>query len=190
MANVNAAMGLVPVSHINGSGWNGKTGMYYIPQTDTNVYAVGDVVSSTAGAGDGIVNGTLVTGIPQVVKSGLAANPRGVIVSIQPDRNGNGERVIPATKLRGYLVNVADDPLLVFQVQADNTVALPVTAIGKYADLSIALSVSGQGVSGTQLATASLTTVANVPLKVLGVALGDMAAYTQLLVCFNNHDLG
>ena len=190
MANVNAASGLTPVSHINGSGWNGKTSVYYIAQADTNVYAVGDVVVSTPGAGDGVVNGVLVNGVPQVTKAGLASNPRGVIVSVQQDRNGNGERVIPATKLRGYFVNVADDPLLVFQLQADNTTALPVTAIGKYADLNIALSVSGQGVSGTQLATASITTTANVPLKILGVALGDLTAYTQLLVCFNNHDLG
>ena len=53
MANSNAAMGLVPVSHINGSGWNGKTSRYYIAQSDVNVFSVGDVVVAIFGSGAG-----------------------------------------------------------------------------------------------------------------------------------------
>ena len=190
MANQNAPAGLVPVSHINGGNWNGKTNRYFIAPSDTNVYAVGDVVVSTPGAGQGyIAAGLVVDGVPQITKAGLSSNPRGVIVSVEQDRNGNAERVIPATKLRGYVVNVADDPLLVFQVQANNTTALPLTSINKYADLVLGTPSGGQGVSGTMLDVATIGLSTNT-LRVLGLANGDFSTNAQLLVCFNFHELG
>lgn len=189
MANFNAPKGLTPVSHINGGGWNGKTSRYFIPASDTNAFYIGDVVQSLVGSADGMVNGQIVVGVPQVTKAGLLSNPRGVIVGIEPDQHGNGERVVPAVKLRGYFVMVADDPLLIFQVQANNSTTLATTAVGKYADLAVSAAASGQGVSGTMLDVATLTTVP-LTLRVLGAALGDFSANTQLLVCFNWHELG
>jgi len=189
MANMNAPMGLQPVSHINGGNWNGKTNRYYIASTDANAFYIGDVVQSTPGAGDGMINGQIVVGVPQVTKAGTGSNPRGVIVSIDPDQNGNGQRVVPATKLRGYFVEVADDPLLVFQIQANNTTSLALTSVGKYADIVVAASLSGQGVSGTMLDIATIGLSANT-LRILGLANGDFTANAQLLVCFNWHELG
>lgn len=189
MPNYNAPMGLQPVSHINGGDWNGKTNRYWIPATDVNPYYIGDVVQTLVGAGDGMLNGQIVVGIPQVTKAGTGSNPRGVIVSVEADQNGNGQRVVPATKTRGYFVNVADDPLLVFQIQANNTLLLANTCVGKYADIVVAASTSGQGVSGTMLDVSTIS-FGTTTLRILGLATGDFTAYAQLLVCFNYHELG
>ena len=189
MANNNAAMGLTPVSHINGGDWNGKTNRYWIPASDVNAFYIGDVVQTLVGAGDGMLNGQIVVGIPQVTKAGTGSNPRGVITNIEPDQNGNGQRVVPATKTRGYFVTVADDPLLIFQVQANNTTLLANTCVGKYADIVVAPSLSGQGVSGTMMDVATIGLSSNT-LRVLGLANGDFTANAQLLVCFNFHELG
>lgn len=182
MANLNAPAGLVPVSHINGGNWNGKTNRYWIAQADTNVFAVGDVVVSTPGASP-------LDSVQQITKAGTGSNPRGVIVSVEPDRNGNAERVVPATKLRGYYVNVADDPLVIWQVQANNSSVLAGTCLGQYADIVPGAPAGGVGVSGTMLNVTTLGLSANT-LRVLGLANGDFTANAQLLVCFNFHELG
>jgi hypothetical protein len=188
--NLNAPSGLTPVSHINGGNWNGKTSRYLIAQSDTNAYYVGDVVVTTPGAGSGMVNGQIVIGLPQLTKAGTGANASGVITAIEGDPNNSGLRVIPAIKTRAYFIQVADDPLLVFQLQGDNTTTLATTVVGEFADLNIAASVSGYGVSGTQLATATIANNAALPLRVLGLVSGDFSANALFLVCFNLHELG
>ena len=110
-------------------------------------------------------------------------------MSVEADQNGNGQRVVPATKTRGYFVNVADDPDLIFQIQANNTTTLAATAVGKYADIAIAASLSGQGVSGTMLDIATISTTPAL-LRILGLATGDFTANAQLLVVFTFHELG
>lgn len=189
MANRNAPFGLQPVSHTTGGNWNGKTTRYYIQQSDTNAYAVGDLVSAIAGSGSGVINNQTVDGIPLVTKAGLVATYRGVITAITPAFSDLGTRVIPATKLQGYFVDVADDPTLIFAVQCDSSTALASTVIGQYADVSIAGGAGGLGVSGTQLASASIATSPGLPLRIVGLAGGDMSAYAVLLVTLNLHDL-
>lgn len=188
MANYNAPMGMTPVSHINGGDWNGKTNRYFIAASDMNAFYIGDVVVSAPGAGDGMVNGQIVVGVPQVTKAGVGAAARGVIVSVEQDQNGNGQRYVPATKTRGYFVNVADDPLLIFQIQVSNSSLLTATCVGEFGDLLVAASASGQGVSGTRLDSTTIGTTTG-PLRILGLALGDFTANAQVLVCFVWHEL-
>ena len=45
MANINRPNGFRPVRHLNGSMYNGQGNLYYIPSSDANAYAVGDLVT-------------------------------------------------------------------------------------------------------------------------------------------------
>jgi len=51
MANTDTPFGFKPVKHLNGSPWNGKANVYYIPSTDNTAVFVGDAVKG-AGAAD------------------------------------------------------------------------------------------------------------------------------------------
>jgi len=185
MANVNAAHGFRPVRYLNGSDWNGAANTYWIPSTDTNQYFIGDVVETTPGAAQDVVAGRVVTGLPQVVKAAAGANARGVIVGIVADGLMLNERNIPATKDRGFLVRVVDDPQVVFAVQGDNTTTLATTVINSFADFVVA---TGSGESGTMLGTATIGLSA-APLRILGLESGDFTANAQFLVSFNWHEL-
>jgi hypothetical protein len=183
---INNPCGLKPVSHITGGSWNGKTSQYYVPSSDTSVYQPGDVVVSTPGASNGVVMGTVSYGVQQIAKAGLLSNPRGVLLTVQADPLDLASVGLPATKSKNYLVNVCDDPTVVFEIQCNNTTALSPTAIGKFADIVIG---TGAVLSGTQLDVTSISTSSST-LRILGISNGDFSAYTKLLVCFNFHELG
>jgi len=50
MANPNAPHGMNPVMNLNGSPWNQTARLYYIPSTDTDALAIGDVMKSATGS--------------------------------------------------------------------------------------------------------------------------------------------
>lgn len=124
MANANKPMGLSPHSYLNGAKWNGQGTWYAIPTSDTsNAYAIGDPVS-LAGDGDAL-------GIPTIVlaTAGDAHTLVGAIVGLSstvPTYGGalgaGGNQfsgtVIPAgTRANTVYALVADDPMLLFEVQ-------------------------------------------------------------------------
>lgn len=143
---VNQPSGLKPVSHINGGEWNGKVSQYYVASTDTSVYQPGDLVVSTPGGSNGIVQNTVSFGVQQISKASTLSNPRGVLISVQADPLNLSYTGLPATKDKNYLVNVSDDPLVIWEIQCNNTTTLSPTVIGKYADIVIA---TGATLSGT-----------------------------------------
>lgn len=123
MANINKAAGLVPVRYLNGSPWNGRMNLYYIPSTDANAYAIGDPVATLTGAASSL-------GVSAVtLATAGASNPlRGVIVTAGGDASqvadiggpfvdpaNLGTTIIPASKTKNYYVGVVDDPWVVFQ---------------------------------------------------------------------------
>ena len=121
MANANRAAGLIPVNYLNGARWNGQANIYYIPQSDTNAYAVGDPLATAVGSADlnGVSAVTLAT-------AGTGQPVRGVLVGV-----GTGEGMmanpqnlnqifVPATKTRPYYVMVVDDPNVIFEIQAND----------------------------------------------------------------------
>lgn len=92
--------------------------LYYVPQADTNVYRVSDVVKSAGGTDAG--------GILTVAPHTGAGAARGVIVSIDPGLPAtgglqpSGQRLsIPALKTRDYYLWVDDDPAAHFAVVDD-----------------------------------------------------------------------
>jgi len=120
MPNTSRPMGLSPIEYLDGSPYNGKARMYFIPQTDTNAYAIGDpvalggsadargvasVVLATAGATNPVLGA--IVGAPGVVYGGSL---------IDPVTTGNST-LVPATKTKGYYVLVSDDPNIVYEIQ-------------------------------------------------------------------------
>lgn len=192
MANANRPQGFIPVSHINGSDWDGKTSLYYVQQSDTNPLAVGDVVVSVPGSASALVLGTYQEGLQLVTKAtGASGIPvRGVIVSIVTDPIDLGLTALPAVKSKGYLVNVADDPLLIFKVIGDNTTAAANTVIGSYAGFNTPAPATAYGVSQETLAISTVTTTAGPPLLILGLHSGDLSSNCHFKVMFRQHELG
>ena len=189
MANFNAPHGFRPVRYLNGSPWNEATNLYWIPSTDTNQYFIGDVVKATVGSAQDVVAGRSVTGVPQVVKAAAGETVRGVLVGIVVDGLALNERSIPATKDRGYLVRIVDDPQVVFAVQGDNTTTLANTAVNSWADFAVGTPSNSLGESATQVATATISANIVHGLKIIGLAQGTFEAYSEFLVTFALHDL-
>ncbi|WP_456442282.1 hypothetical protein, partial [Psychroserpens sp.] len=73
MANLDRPAGFKPVKNLNGSPWNGKANVYYIPSTDDTAIFIGDAVKS-AGSADA-------TGMyPTVAQAAAGDTIRGVII--------------------------------------------------------------------------------------------------------------
>lgn len=198
MANVNRPFGMAPVRNSDGSTWNQAVTTVVIPSTDIVAYAIGDIVSSAAGAD--------ANGVPYVAKTAANGVARGVIVGF--DVTGFGTAVslagaslalentnIPATKTKDYYALIVEDPNVVFEIQADAVTAANLVAanMNKNADFVVGAAPStGTGQSGTVLSSASIATTSTLPLKIRGLVQRDdnaFGAYARLLVSFNKHEL-
>lgn len=193
MANVNAPFGLRPVSYRNGSGYQGRATMYYIPSTDGNAYAIGDpVVFSGAGSAGGIPVVTLAT-------AGTGNQVLGAIISTGGRKYGGSlvdpanldTTVIPATKTKDYYVLVADDPDIEFEVQEDSDGgALAVASLASNINL-IAGTNNGYS-SGWMLDSSSVTTTATLQAQLLRLSQrpdNEVGAYAKWVVRIVNHSL-
>lgn len=207
MANTNAAFGLRPVKHIDGSKWNGQANLYYIAAADTAAYYVGDAVKSASG-----VAGDTLTGAPAVTLAGTrnaaltTGNLRGVIVGIgsSPSTPGGSfpqafnpdnlaQMFIPATKSQAYYVWVVDDPTVVFEAQTDSLTSAP---YNQNAPLFVATAPTAPKVwSDSYVQGSAAATTQALPLKLLGGVwradneLTGTAQYAKLLVKINQHEL-
>ena len=195
MANVSKPAGLAPVRYLNGSPWSGAANVYYIPQGDTNAYAIGDPVATSSGAADG--NGVSAV---KLATAGASNALRGVIVgmgryeSLMADPSNLDSIIIPATKTHDYYVMVVDDPMVVFEVQEFSGVGstnFTKADIGKNVNLK---SGTNNGfVSGWVLDdTAASATTANNQMRLLGIsrrADNAFGNYCKFLCLINQHEL-
>jgi len=200
MANVIAPHGFTPIR--NNGMYSGQTNIYYIPSSDGSQYNIGDAVKTVAG-GD-------TNGIPAVQKSTGAASEyqRGVIVGVLPVQAVGVPSLVgvplqlevinvPATKTRGYYVEVNDDPNAVYQIQDDGLTALTATACNKNATFTVANNANALiEISATVLTSGTVATTATFPLKMRGlyqqVAPGSGNQYginAIWVVSFNLHEL-
>lgn len=142
MANKDARFGFKPVRYLNGTPWNGMATRYCIPATDGTAVYIGDLVNlaGTAQADDGT---------PDVTRATLADGNYtiGPVVAVEPETNAS--LVYRAASTKRY-VYVADDPNLIFHVQAEGT---PTTTMSGLNAIGIDTH-SGStvtGLSGTEL---------------------------------------
>ena len=197
MANVNRPMGLNPMFNRTGNGWNQQVREYYIPQTDTNAYAIGDPLKTLTGAADA-------NGIPAVTMAvaGDGNAIRGVLVSMGTtvdgasfgDPNNLNTVIIPATKTYGYYVGVIDDPDVMFEVQeysGSGSTNLTSADIGK--NINLKSGVNNGYLSGWVIDdTAASSTASTRQVKLMGITRrvdNAFGSYCKFLVLINNHEL-
>jgi len=215
MANVNRPNGFRPVRHLDGSPFNGQVNLYYIPSTDANAYAVGDMVSfvgTTVNADTGNVSGAILysPGTPIVSRMTTAGSTLvlGCIVGMKVDpTNLQNAGFNPASNANGRYVWVADAPDLIYEVQlcgaagaavAPNVASAAGTCeagmlIGLYAPAATAN--GGAGLSGMMVNQASIATTfaATVPFKVFGYSkridqdLSTSGTFAKVEVIAVNH---
>jgi len=200
MANANKPMGLAPVKYLNGANWDGRGNMYYIDSTDTNAYFIGDPVMLRAGLDTKY-------GIQSVTRATAGSNPiLGVILAVGTNPQGgpfidptNLTLVTaPATKTKSYYVLVADDPMIVYEIQeggstyTSSSTALTSTATNKNGQFYYATPATGAAYSAVALdVSTGVATTATLQLKLLGVAQradnAPFTVYQKWLVKINNH---
>lgn len=137
MAYNDAPFGFIPVRHRNGAPYNGAANPYWVDSADGTALFIGDpvIIDGTSNTAQITVVGAGVFPpgtLPGATRATAGANNRvtGVVVGVaavtrdsEPERTASTERV----------VFVADDPDLVFQVQADGAVAT--TSVGLNANI-------------------------------------------------------
>lgn len=180
MPNVNRPSGLTPVEYINGAPWTGKGRVYFIPQADTNAYAVGDpvvlagsgdtngvpsVALATAGSGNKVLG--CVLGAGGIIFGGSFVNPANLDTTI-----------VPATKTRGYYISVCDDPFVIYSIQEGGAGAA-LTAADNGLNFNLLSGTNSGYQSGWLFDNASGGTGATIQLQLLGLINTADNAYGQ-----------
>lgn len=159
MANNDTPFGLRPIRHRNGAAYNGAANPYYIASDYATALFIGDPVVKTGESNTGNVTvpggGAFAIGtMPEVEKAtaGDANAVTGVIVGFAPLPNDLDKNYNPASTER--VAYVCDDPDVVFEIQADGTIAA--AQVGLNAVLIYTNSGStSTGLSGVELDTSS-----------------------------------
>lgn len=182
MANVNRANGARPVKMITGAPYTGQCNKYYVPSTDGTAIFVGDFVKS-GGTCDA-------AGVPTVAIAAAGDTLRGVVVGVVPD---TADSLIYRAASTARYVLVADDPNLIFEIQADNGGAnLALVDVGENADILVTGGSTTTGQSATELDSSTHQT-ASAQLRILGFAQRQdnepASNYAKVLVKINEHEL-
>ena len=192
MPNTDGAFGARPVGHLDGSPWNGKVNMYYVPSTYGTILGLGDFVTGDADAGAAgvTVNGIDVEGMPSIVRAAAGDTTLlGVIVGFLPLQTNLERLHNPASTARIALV--CDAPDVVYEIQEDSdTSFLRATDVGQNCDLITAAdanTTTGRSVfeidSSTHVSTTAQLRVLSL-YKRPGNILGSFAKW---LVVINEH---
>jgi len=158
MANLDRPTGFSPVKNLNGSPWNGKGNIYYIPATDGTATFIGDAVKS-AGSADA-------TGMyPTVAQAAASEAIRGVIIGfgldpyimVNPD-NLNMKYRLASTAM--YCL-VVDDPFVIFEIQEDSVANyIAATMVGLSTDIVVGSGSTTTGKSAMELDSSDTATAA------------------------------
>lgn len=188
MANTDSPFGLIPKMYLNGTPWNGKYNIYYVPSTDNTAIYKGDVVKLAGSASaDGIYPDVAQAAATDTTIVGVAIG-FGTSPNLMFDID-NLTRNYRAAATAMY-VAVVDDPNVIFEAQEDSDgAALAVTDIGNNADIVVAAGNTTTGQSGMEIDSSDVKT-ATAQLRILRLAnrpdnaLGDQAKW---LVLINEH---
>lgn len=174
MANADTPFGLKPIRHMLGVPLAATIRPYYVASTYDTALFIGDPVikvdgGSNAAAVEAPGAGHFAIGtLPLVEKAAATTNTpiTGVIVGFAIDPSNHELKHRPAST--GRIAYVCDDPLMIYEIQADGAVAA--TTIGLNANLIFTHAGNTiTGVSGVELDTTSDTpdTTATDQLKIL-----------------------
>ena len=185
----NTPFGLLPRRRADGMTANFQMRHYTVPATDANSIGVGDLVVKVTGAAD-------VNGVPAVTLATAGGRATGVVVGFTPSflnvSNGAAAAKLRTPNTAATLI-VCDDPDALYEIQ-DNSAGgtpLPVTAVGKNANIVYGAPNTYNGVSGTQLDTASVGTGAALNLNIVEFEqradVQPGTTFQKVLVRINNH---
>ena len=200
MASVSRINGFRPVKTVSGAPYSGKANLYFVPSSNSDVIMVGDAVKL---AGDA----RAASGVPTVARCGATDIPIGVVVGILfsgvanevtnvPNVSNLNTPIYRVASTDRYLL-VADDPMLVYEVQYAGTsvAAATITAnVGQNGQFTTTAGSTTTGSSGMQLDSAGLATTSTLPLKIVGFPArpdnvpGD--TYFSYYVTLNSSTLG
>ena len=203
MANTSRINGFKPVKHLNGSPYNGQANIYEVPAGEAVPVFVGDMVvlsdnaatsfypavESACGASSQVATGIIVGAVVGIVNPKIDPNGAMTAGSIALDT----PQLRPAST-KGFVL-VADSPDLIFETEADASVAL--ASIG----LNVGIGASAHTVpltSGVSPQYAYSTTApsasASRPLQIMGVVTRPdnetASAYNKILVKVTTHAYG
>jgi len=152
MANIDAPSGLTPMRHKSGAPYNGAVNLYFVPASYAVALFIGDPVIKTGTSNTAEVEGMQAGTLPEINKAtaGDGNSLTGVIVGFGVESDQLEKAFNPASTQR--IVQVADDPDLVFRIQDDASAVLDATSVGLNANLVFATSGSTTtGLSGVEL---------------------------------------
>ena len=187
MANKDASFGLKPVKMIGGAPYNGGQSRYRIASSYGTAIYQGDLVMQVTGGGVEIhaVGGT----VPLI----------GVFNGCSYTDPTTGEQVFknyyPAsTAASDIIANVIDDPMVVFEIQADE--AFPVAdLLGNFDTIKTNSGSTKTGISGDEVDVSTGATTATLPLKVIGISQDPNnqdvgSSNTNVYAVIQNHVFG
>jgi len=204
MANISKINGFRPVKHLNGSPYNGQANMYEVAAADTDPVFVGDlVVLSAAAATAGLPAVKALVGASAQVATGVIVGAVVGIINTKVDPlDGNmtaGSISLDTPQYRPgstkQLILVADSPDIIFETEADASVAL--------ADVGLNVGVGASAhtnplLTGSSPMYAYSTTApsasATRPLQILGIVKRpdnqSASAFNKVLVKITTHAYG
>lgn len=187
MANKDASFGLKPVKMIGGAPYNGGQSRYRIASSYGTAIYQGDLVMQVTGGGIEIhaVGGT----VPLI----------GVFNGCSYTDPTTGEQVFknyyPAsTAASDIIANVIDDPMVVFEIQADE--AFPVAdLLGNFDTIKTNSGSTKTGISGDEVDVSTGATTATLPLKVIDISQDPNnqdvgSSNTNVYAVIQNHVFG
>lgn len=203
MANTSTISGFRPVKHLNGSPWNGQVNIYEVPATETVPVFVGDMVvlsDSAATAGFPAVE-TACAASSQVATGVLVGAVVGVLsTKFDPDgKLTSGSLALDTPQYRPastkQFVLVADSPDLIFETEADASVALADVGLNVGIGASAHTNPLLTGASGMYAySTTAPSASATRPLRILGIVKRPdnetASAYNKILVGITTHAYG
>ena len=187
MANKDASFGLKPVKMIGGAPYNGGQSRYRIASSYGTAIYQGDLVMQVTGGGVEIhaVGGT----VPLI----------GVFNGCSYTDPTTGEQVFknyyPAsTAASDIIANIIDDPMVVFEIQADE--AFPVAdLLGNFDTIKTNSGSTKTGISGDEVDVSTGATTATLPLKVIDISQDPNnqdvgSSNTNVYAVIQNHVFG
>jgi hypothetical protein len=201
MANVDMRFGLKPVAYKSGASYNGAVRPYLIPAGYGTALYIGDPVTRTGTANAAAVKvpggGSFAIGtLPEINKTTAgdsstdAERQTGAIVGFSPLPGNLNVNYNPASTER--VAYVADDPDIVFEIQADG--AIPAASMG----LNAIFIYTHPGSTVTGLSGAELDTTGTAPAADASYQMRILRAvnredndttliHAKVLVVLNNH---
>ena len=179
MANVDTPMGLQPVRYLNGAPYNGQCNPYVHKANDAAPLYIGTPVTA-AGEMNAAAVGNYKIGELETVKLAAAAGNTppivGVVVAVDPLNGAGGvgrDSTISVAASTERVVWVADDPMIVFQMQEDDdAAAIALTDASLNFDMVVTSAESPvtSGYSGWEIDSSSAVVTATSDLQLLGIS--------------------